>query len=157
VKGCGHVPRESYMKIEVDDGTKAKKVAASAREKSKKSIAVSSESSESTISVRKKVPRAVQAPRLATPTAASNSNRKAQKKLHVALLSRILGRKVPKVSLATRAVILIASVGLTIIAVEEISAEMSNKLWSEFLTPFNVVILVIGVLFTLQYAIPSRK
>ena len=146
------------MKIEVDDGTKPKKVTASTREKTKKSIAVSSESSESTIAVRKKVPRVVQESRLTRPTVPPKGSRNVQKKRHArSLFARILGRKVRKVSLLTRSVILIASVGLIVIGVEEISAEMSNQLWSGFLTPFNVVILIIGVAFTLQYAIPSRK
>jgi hypothetical protein len=80
---------------------------------------------------------------------------KAEKEYHRALIPRIPTPKIADISLLGRGVILISATALVIIGVQSLLVEYDNKIWNLLLTPFNVAIILLGLILIALY-IPKK-
>jgi hypothetical protein len=162
------------MKIEINDGSDTKKPSAKAASvskkdtppPSKKSIVVTVEPSEARIPIadpadttlpEEELTDEIQPePALLAPDAIRFAPTETVRQKPRMPAMRMPRSRVPKVSMATRVIILLASVSLAVIGIEGILGEIDNKTWNFFLTPFNIVIILVGVFLTFQYLLPKR-
>jgi len=78
-----------------------------------------------------------------------------QKKYQRALIPRIPTPKITDISLLGRVVVLVAAATLIVIGGQSLLVEYDNKIWNVILTPFNVAIIILGLILITLY-IPKK-
>src|SRR5580700_11331327 len=76
---------------------------------------------------------------------------KTEKQYSRALLPRIPRPKIANISLLGRVVILISAAALVIIGAQSLLVEYDNTIWNMILTPFNVAIVLLGLILIALY------